>query len=161
MPFRTLVRPPGVCFYPTIHDGGLDHIAKYYPNATLILLTRNTTSWYSSVAKWNNGTMLTSWINQCNFGPVETRMNATLARENSTYWQAFYMAHTHKIRKFVLQNLRLNYIEIELDDGSNNSSSSGASGMSTADWLKHYTGISSDCFLDCKPGANFHCKKAK
>jgi len=63
---------PGLCYYPTIHNGGLEHIAKYY-NATLILLTRNTTDWYKSIAKWSKGRILSNWVDKCGFGPANSK----------------------------------------------------------------------------------------
>ena len=134
---------PGLCYYSTIHNGGLEHIAKYYPNATLILLTRNTTDWYKSIAKWSKGRILSNWVDKCGFGSANSK-------KNETYWRDFYDAHTQKIRNFVLDHLSLNYIEIQLESNTNSSTSQS---------LEYYTGINSSCFLKCKPGGNDPCNK--
>ena len=134
---------PGLCYYPTIHNGGLEHIAKYYPNATLILLRRNTADWYQSIAKWSKGRILSNWVDRCEFGSAKSK-------KNETYWKHFYDAHTQKIRNFVLDNLSLNYIEIQLESNTNSSTSQS---------LEYYTGIQSSCFLKCKPGGKDPCNK--
>jgi len=134
---------PGLCYYPTIHNGGLEHIANYYPNATLILLTRNTTDWYQSIAKWSKGRILSNWVDKCQFGSANSK-------KNGTHWREFYDAHTQKIRNFVLDHLSLNYIEIQLESNTNSSTSQS---------LEYYTGIHSSCFLKCKPGGKDPCNK--
>jgi len=134
---------PGLCYYPTIHNGGLEHIANYYPNATLILLTRNTTDWYKSIAKWSKGRILSNWVDKCGFGPANSK-------KNETYWRGFYDAHTQKIRNFVLDHPSFNYIEIQLESNTNSSTSQS---------LEYYTGIHSSCFLKCKPGGKDPCNK--
>ena len=134
---------PGLCYYPTIHNGGLEHIEKYYPNATLILLTRNTTDWYKSIAKWSKGRILSNWVDKCQFGSANSK-------KNETHWREFYDAHTQKIRNFVLDHPSLNYIEIQLESSTNSSTSQS---------LEYYTGIHSSCFLKCKPGGKDPCNK--
>lgn len=131
------VTSPGICFYSTLHDGGLEHIAKHYPNATLIYMTRDTNSWYHSALKWHG--MLTRWISMCGFGPKRSE-------KNQTYWTSFYNAHTEKIRRFAMTHLSMTYIELEL-------------GNDAAAKLEHYTGIASDCLMHCLPQQKKGCNK--
>jgi hypothetical protein len=121
----------GLCYYPSLHIDGLDYLARYYPNATIVLVTRSPNSWYDSVTKWHNGKMMKRWIDWCGFpgylvdGTEEER------------WVYFYQAHTQKVRDFVLENLGLTYIELELEKGH---------------LMERYTGIDSSCWMNCKPG---------
>jgi hypothetical protein len=120
----------GLCYYPSLHIDGLEYLARYYPNATIVLATRSAKSWYQSIKKWHNGNMIDMWRDWCGFpgylidGTEEER------------WTYFYQAHTQKIRDFVVENLGLTYIESELENGH---------------LLGRYTGIDSSCWMDCKP----------
>ncbi|KAL9180190.1 hypothetical protein ACHAXT_008160 [Thalassiosira profunda] len=120
---------PGICFYSSMHDGGLKHIARHYPNATLILMTRDVGDWYRSIKNWNKGYLLGKWIRLCKFG----------TDRRDEYWKDFYRAHTEKIRQFAKTHLSMNYIEVELNNET------------TAPLLEKYTGISEDCFTNCRP----------
>jgi hypothetical protein len=123
---------PSRCYYSTLHEGGLEYLAKFYPNSTFILLTREPKSWYNSVRKWQGSIMFSRWRNWCGFpgylidGTEEER------------WAHFYKAHTQKVREFVIKNLGITYIESELEKA--------------ADVMEYYTGITNNCFKDCKPG---------
>lgn len=119
----------GVCFYSSLHDGGLEHIADYYPNATIVLMTRDASAWFNSLSSWNNGSLLKRWVKQCKFGS---------SVDNEAYWTRFYHAHTEKIRRFARSHLSMTYIEVELNN-------------MTSLRLEHYTSISSECFKDFKP----------
>lgn len=122
------------CFYSSLHDGGLEHIAKFYPNATILLLHRKFEGWHSSMLKWGDGRLLKIW-----------RKNLGLARDGQCHpgdvacWRNFYNAHREKIRRFAIEHPSLTYLELELDE-------------KTPMALEMYTGISSDCFMDCHPG---------
>ena len=46
---------PYRCYYSSLHDGGLDQIAKHYPTATIFMMPRPTVQWINSVGKWGGG----------------------------------------------------------------------------------------------------------
>ena len=121
---------PGRCFYSSVNDGGLEHLYKYYPNATLMLLTREANSWYNSISKWNQGRILTKWQNRCGF-------HGSIGDGSKEDWIDFYHAHTEKIRRFVKHHLSVTYVEMELEDAS---------------LIEYYTGIDLECFQHCLPG---------
>jgi uncharacterized protein CbrC (UPF0167 family) len=126
---------PGRCFYSSIHDGGLDHLYKYYPNATIMLLTREVESWYSSLSKWNEGRLLNAWRQRCKF-------SGSIGDGSKEDWIDFYHAHTEKIRNFAKDHLSLTYVEMELETAPS--------------LIEYYTGIKSDCFQHCLPGKKKH-----
>ena len=66
--------PP--CYYSSLHDGGLENIAKYYPDATIMLVTRNASSWYRSMSKW--GSIMHRWKKFCGFDGYHA--------SNDKYW---------------------------------------------------------------------------
>ena len=135
--------PP--CYYPGVHVGGLENIVKHYPEATIMLVTRNATKWFKSLEKWNN--LLNVWEDKssCGFdGSLEgdgMEYWADLySKSKSQYWIEFYEAHTQKIRDFMLKHLSLTYVEVELEHND------------VAEQLEHYTGVKQSCFKHCLPG---------
>eukprot|EP00804_Cyclotella_cryptica_P013026 CCRYP_002351-RA/>CCRYP_002351-RA protein AED:0.02 eAED:0.02 QI:104/-1/1/1/-1/1/1/446/933 len=130
---------PGRCFYSSVNDGGLEHIYKYYPNATIMLLTREVDSWYSSMTKWNEGRLLKAWRHRCAF-------RGALGDGSKDDWIDFYHAHTEKIRNFAREHLTMTYVEMELEDAPS--------------MIEYYTGVDSECFQHCLPGKKHHemCK---
>ena len=116
-----------------MHDGGLEHVAKFYPNATIFMLPRNASSWYQSVRKWGDGRILNAWRINCGF-------SGAIGDNTQADWENFYNAHTEKIRQFALRNLHITYVEVELG---------------SKDWqqkVEYYTGIDKSCLKHCYPG---------
>jgi hypothetical protein len=134
---------PRLCFYSSLHDGGLEQIAKFYPRATMFMVHRKFEDWYESVSKWGTGRLFRKWRNACGFaGPHSDMQNSTdkqCTQEDVTCWRSFYYAHTEKIRRFAIDHPSLTYLELQLDE-------------KTPSALEFYTGISSKCFKDCHPG---------
>lgn len=137
--------PP--CYYASVHDGGLENIAKYYPNATILLVTRNATSWHRSIAKW--GSLLHRLKKYCGFdGSLHdgdnmeywNNMYTSLPRSKEEYWVHFYQAHTQKIREFAMKHLSMTYVEVELENEK------------LGEILERYTSVSASCVMDCHPG---------
>jgi hypothetical protein len=121
---------PGRCFYSSINDGGLEHLHKYYPNATIMLLTREVNSWYTSMLNWNRGSLLKKWKSRCGYhGAIG---------DSRSDWISFYRAHTEKVRNFAKKHLSMTYVEMELEDASS--------------MIEYYTGIDQECFQHCLPG---------
>ena len=121
------------CWYSSINDGGLEHIAKYYPNATIFMVLRNASSWYHSVKKWGSGRLFYGWKRRCGF-------SGSLGNHTQADWEDFYHAHTEKIRQFALKNLHMTYVEVELE-------------MANAGIImEYYTGIRARCLQHCYPG---------
>jgi hypothetical protein len=135
--------PP--CYYASVHDGGLENIAKYYPEGTIMLVTRNATDWYKSFEGW--GSILKRWGRSCGFdGTLEgdgMEYWNRLYHSNESkmqYWIEFYEAHTQKIREFALENLSLTYVEVQLESET------------MAEQLERYTGVEQSCVQVCHPG---------
>lgn len=119
------------CFYSSLHDGGLEHIAKYYPNATIFMLLRSAASWYKSASNWGEGRLLKAFKNRCGFLP--------LGNTTQEDWEYFYNAHTEKLRQYALKNLHITYVEVELNEEA-------------GEIMEVYTGINSTCLMHCYPG---------
>ena len=130
--FSDIGTPNPTCYYPTIHNGGLEYLHSYYPNATWVVFVRNGDDWYDSMKRWGNGSLLKQWKNRCDF-PGGT--NSITSEQD---WINFYARHTEKIRQFALEHSSLNYIEVELESAHTT--------------LEKYTGIESKCWRHCLPG---------
>jgi hypothetical protein len=138
--------PP--CYYASVHDGGLENIAKHYPNATILLVTRDATSWYHSMKGW--GSILVRLKKYCGFdGTLHDGSNmkywrnmheSLLKRREGEYWVNFYHAHTQKIREFAMNHLSMTYVEVELEN------------KNMGKILQKYTKISPECVMNCHPG---------
>ncbi len=135
--------PP--CYYASVHDGGLENIAKHYPEGTIMLVTRNATKWFNSFEGW--GGILSKWRKICGFdGSLEGEGmeywsdSYHSSRSKRQYWIDFYEAHTQKIREFALQHLSLTYVEVELENDK------------MAEQLERYTGVKQSCVQVCHPG---------
>ncbi len=137
--------PP--CYYASVHDGGMENIAKHYPNATILLVTRDATAWARSMAKW--GSILTRWGKTCRFdGSLQSNNtywrdmyeSAPIRNKKEEYWVNFYDAHTQKIREFALKHLSLTYVEVELENEN------------VGKILEQFTKVSQECLMDCHPG---------
>ena len=154
--------PP--CYYASLHDGGLENIVRHYPNATILLATRDASSWYHSMSKW--GGIMMRWKKYCGFDGhyLHTTTTTTTTNNNNTnieywrnmfdttvrsrekeemYWINFYHAHTQKIREFALSHLSMTYVEVEIENPNIGSI------------LQQYTKVSPDCVLYCHPGPHW------
>ena len=121
------------CWYNSLHDGGLEHVAQHYPNSTIFMVPRNASSWYKSVSRWGNGRLLQGWRKRCNF-------TGFVGDYSQADWESFYIAHTEKIRQFALNNLHITYVEVELETAD------------AAETMEYYTGIDAGCLQHCYPG---------
>ncbi|KAL7459157.1 hypothetical protein ACHAWC_010895 [Mediolabrus comicus] len=134
--------PP--CYYASLHDGGLENIAKHYPEGTIMLVTRNPKKWYHSFESW--GSILKRWGERCGFDGsldgvgMEYWADLHHSSERERYWVEFYEAHTQKIREFAMKHLSLTYVEVELEDDK------------MAEQLEYYTGVEQKCVQVCHPG---------
>jgi len=139
--------PP--CYYASLHDGGLENIAKHYPGGTIMLVTRNTTNWFNSFKNW--GSILKAWGQRsCHFdGSLDGEGMEYWAdlyystNSKRQYWIDFYEAHTQKIREFALKHLSLTYVEVELENPK------------MAEQLELYTGVKQSCVQVCHPGPHW------
>ena len=151
--------PP--CYYASLHDGGLENIVRHYPNATILLATRDASSWYHSMSKW--GGIMMRWKKYCGFDGHYLHTTTTTNNNNTNieywrnmfdttvrsrekeemYWINFYHAHTQKIREFALSHLSMTYVEVEIENPNIGSI------------LQQYTKVSPDCVLYCHPGPHW------
>jgi len=124
------------CYYPSVE--ALEEIYQAYPNATFVMVVRNTASWFTSVEKWGEGSLLKRW-GACN----TTGYGWTTKREKV---EAFYDWHTENIRQFAMDHPSLNYIEVGLESED------------TGKLLEDKIGIPATCWGKCTPYSKF-CKK--
>lgn len=138
--------PP--CYYASVHDGGLENIAKHYPNATILLVIRDAKSWYNSMKGW--GSILVRLKKFCGFdGKLHDGENMEYwrnmydslpKRREEEYWVNFYHSHTQKIREFAMSHLSMTYVEVELEN------------KDIGTILQKYTKVSPECVMNCHPG---------
>eukprot|EP00584_Thalassiosira_punctigera_P009658 CAMPEP_0172526236 /NCGR_PEP_ID=MMETSP1067-20121228/1183_1 /TAXON_ID=265564 ORGANISM="Thalassiosira punctigera, Strain Tpunct2005C2" /NCGR_SAMPLE_ID=MMETSP1067 /ASSEMBLY_ACC=CAM_ASM_000444 /LENGTH=472 /DNA_ID=CAMNT_0013309697 /DNA_START=145 /DNA_END=1563 /DNA_ORIENTATION=- len=138
--------PP--CYYPGVHDGGLENIVKHYPNATILLVTRDAASWYRSMKKW--GSIVTRLVKYCGFsGELHSGSNmrywndmyqSTRRRSRENFWVNIYQSHTQKLREFAMKHLSMTYVEVEMENER------------IGEILEGYTGVSPKCVMHCHPG---------
>ena len=120
------------CFYPSVD--ALEAMYKHYPDLTIILIVRDTNSWYHSMRNWGDGSLLDRWrpCNATGFPPFAAR-----ARQ----FKSFYEWHTDHIRKFADKHPTINYIELQLESTENGRI------------LEDRIGIPSRCWSKCTPAA--------
>lgn len=128
------------CYYPSIH--GLDDIYEHYPTATIILVVRNTASWYESFANWGNGSLQDRWKICANMTSIP------LSSTNAEDFQQFYEWHSDSIRNFAKKHPSLTYVEVELESNL------------TGQKLEQEIGIPASCWGKCLPTSKF-CEKLK
>ena len=115
------------CFFPPLD--ALEEIYASYPNATWLLLTRNTKSWVYSARR----DMDTTWRNCASFDGLLPNP-ASKATEKYQDYERFYDQHNHRIRQFVTDHPSLTFLEVSLE------------GNNTAQILEQEVGISSKCW---------------
>jgi hypothetical protein len=125
------------CYYPSVD--ALDAIYDSYPNATFVMVVRNTSSWFNSMESWGEGSLLKRWAG-CN----TTGFGWTMEREKI---EQFYDWHTENIRQFARNHPSINYIEVELESPE------------TGRILEEKIGIPSKCWAKCTPYSKF-CEPA-
>jgi len=131
------------CFFAGIH--ALDNIATNYPNATIVLTTRDAVKWADSAGSWHcwggngKGCLRDRMANFCDGFP-----NSTILRSDSAdavpaadrIWSDFYDSYVNAIRGFAKDHPSLNYIETSLEAETN----------VTALILEDATGIPGSCW---------------
>ncbi|GKZ00371.1 hypothetical protein MPSEU_000990100 [Mayamaea pseudoterrestris] len=122
------------CYYPSIH--GLDAIYNDYPNATIMIVHRNSTDWAKSIFTWNN---LAGRLSRCPGFPVTPYSPEDQTHDHLQEWIEFYDQHTLSIRKFARDHPSMTFVEAALEPDK------------TASRLKTLTGIDADCWKKCKP----------
>jgi len=116
------------CFYPGVH--GLQNIAEFYPNAAIVHIKRNTTTWVRSARKWGN--ILGRMAAHCDGFPRQATERDNTVTDD--VWGSWYDNYTATIRNFAHQNPSMTYIESTLE-------SPDAPAI-----LENGTGISRNCF---------------
>ncbi|CAB9513433.1 expressed unknown protein [Seminavis robusta] len=133
---------PTECFFPAVQ--GLKPLYQSYPNATFLLIRRETDSWYNSAKKWGNakkwGKMFDRWKQTCrnDFFPNKD-VNATIQTED---FRQFYDDTTQRIRQFAKKHPGMRYLEPK---------NLTLSSPELGDWLQENIGIESSCWGKCKP----------
>ena len=120
--------PANTCYYPAIE--GLDDIYQSHPNATILLLVRDKTSWGRSVKRWKRGSLVARW-RRCNLTGFQG--------DSLQQLMSFYEWHKDLVRQFAKEHPSITFLEFSLED-SNLSS-----------LLEESTGISSKCWAKCDP----------
>ena len=128
---------PGIsdCYYPSI--SALPAIYKHYPNATIIMIARNSTSWLNSMQAWGDGSLLMRWKN------CKMTSHLPSTPNDPDAFRAFYEWHTEHVRNFAQQHPSLSYIEVELESPI------------TGQILQEQIGIPASCWGKCTPASKF------
>ena len=111
------------CFHPSVH--GLDDFYQAYPNATIMLVTRNVTRWSELYLKWYKGTGI--W-KRCDKFP-----------DSADGLPAYYEWHLDNVRNFAHNHPTLTFVEVSLEDER------------IGEHLKQQVGLSSSCFRRVEP----------
>jgi hypothetical protein len=117
------------CFYPSLH--AMNEIYQAYPNATILMVVRETDPWVKSISKWRDGKLKRRMIANCN-PTTDFSLNATNFHE-------FYDWHTEMIREFARKHPSLTYIEVKLESDQ------------TTEILEERIGIPGFCWRHCLP----------
>jgi len=125
------------CYYPSVE--ALEAIYEHYPNATFVMVVRNSTSWYNSMANWGEGSLLQRW-KACG------TLNLSATNTSPQDFMRFYDWHTDNIRRFVKAHPSLTYIEVQMES------------KETGAILEREIGIDSKCWAKCTPYSKF-CQK--
>lgn len=113
--------PPRYCFHPSIE--GLEAIAQFYPNATIMLSTRPSEDWHSSVLRYNfRRWSLSEELGKC----PEPHMNQTLPE--------FYEYHNQYVRDFARDHPSLTFLEVSLVSNETGSILEEATGIPASCW---------------------------
>jgi hypothetical protein len=119
------------CYYPSI--SALEAIYNSYPNATIVLVVRNSSSWYNSLLQHGKGTLLQRW-SHCHL-PHFPREESPLPKDVIR----FYEWHNENVRSFCQERPSLRYIEVELESNQ------------TGQILKDTIGMPRTCWGKCTP----------
>jgi hypothetical protein len=104
------------CFYPSIH--GLENIANFYPNSTIILIHRQVDAWIQSAHVTWRPSIIRRMSDYCSNVPNYTKNRYWNKKKNYTAvnaWANYYTQHTESIRNFSKAH-NLTYIEASLED---------------------------------------------
>ena len=121
------------CFFPSLH--ALDEIFESYPNATILMVIRNSKDWLESISRWRKG-KLKSHLRNCTFPNFEFNPNDLIS---------FYDRHTEAIRSFAREHPSMTYIEVDLE------------APETALILEARIGIPAFCWRHCHPDQVPYC----
>jgi hypothetical protein len=121
------------CFFPSIH--GLENIAKYYPNSTILVISRKVDAWIKSAHVTWSRSIIQRMSSYCPGVPGYGKFTAREWAANNTLpdWYDFYNRHTESVRSFS-QLHNLTYIEVALEDPN------------IAMILESKTGVSQECW---------------
>jgi len=125
-----------LCYFPSI--SALDAIYRHYPEATIVMVVRNSSSWYDSMNAWAEGTLLKRWT-ACNLPHFPSE--GTPSRDAA---MAFYEWHTNNVRRFAREHPSLAYVEVQLESDDE-----------TGRVLEERIGIPSRCWGKCTPTSKF------
>ena len=117
------------CFYPSIQ--ALKDMAHHHKDITVLLVTRNSTEWFQSLASWGHGSLLERW-KDCSF------LRYFMYKYNLTSWVQFYEHHTRYIVE-TAQALNITIHKVPLEDPA------------TGVRLQSLFGIPPTCWKNCRP----------
>jgi|UniRef100_A0A8J9S6T4 hypothetical protein len=130
---------PVSCYYPSVD--ALEEIYQHYPNSTVVMVVRDTNSWYKSMTEWGEGSLLKRW-KLCNATGFPS-MNA----EPKDFLK-FYEWHTANIHRFAKAHPTMKYVEVRLESNE------------TGGILEREIGIPRKCWAKCTPASKF-CQPTK
>ena len=119
------------CFHPSFH---LKPFYDSYPNMTILHITRNTTAWLHSIARYDSGKILQRWSN-CSQDPLQVFSRLT-KDTSAAQWQHLYDRHTRYVRTFAHHHPSITYYEFQLEDPLIAAKLSEAFGISSQCWRR-------------------------
>jgi hypothetical protein len=125
------------CYFPSID--GLDAIYQAYPNSTLMLVVRDTKSWFKSFSTWGKD-LYDRW-KRCNATNMPSRLYSKATKLND--FEKFYEWHQDMVRTFARNHPSLTYVEVKLESPE------------TPKILEDAFGIRKNCWGKCDP--HFQC----
>lgn len=125
------------CYFPSID--GLDAIYQAYPNSTLMLVVRDTKSWFKSFSTWGKD-LYDRW-KLCNATNMPSRLYSKPSKLND--FEIFYEWHQEMVRTFARNHPSLTYVEVKLESPE------------TPQILEDAFGIRQNCWGNCDP--HFQC----
>lgn len=115
------------CYYPSI--SALEAMYASYPNMTILLGVRNSTKWYDSFKKWNQGGLQYLWATECTLMPNRTKRPDEFIQ--------FYEWHNSNVREFANRHPSVTFIEFDIESPSAGIDLEQATNISSKCWGRY------------------------
>lgn len=122
---------PTICWDPSVTH--LDTIYQHYPNATILLIVRDSFSWINSVIRWGK---LYQRLQTChNLWPEQPPLTKSLFDVEDI--RQYYLWQIQHVRNFAATHPSMTYIEVSLEDNATASILEERIGIPASCWGRH------------------------